>query len=170
MQTELFQLAEQSGHFLQRQNALLAVAESCTGGLLSATITDVAGSSAWFERGFITYSNQAKIDLLGVSKHTLQQHGAVSTETAQEMVTGVLQHSLAHLAIAVTGIAGPTGGSLDKPIGTVYIAWQWRNQPAVIQRQQFYGSRDMIRKQTVITALEWILTTNLTRGGIAPSP
>jgi nicotinamide-nucleotide amidase len=110
--------------FLLHKNGwLLATAESCTGGLIAATCTDLAGSSAWFERGFVTYSNAAKIELLGVDGALIATHGAVSGPVACAMAQGALAHSHAQVAVAVTGIAGPTGGSADKPVGTVWLAW-----------------------------------------------
>ncbi|WP_394754036.1 CinA family protein [Crenothrix sp.] len=154
MDKELFVLAQRVGQFLVAQGTTIALAESCTGGLIAATLTEVAGSSAWFDRGFVTYSNQAKIDLLGVKPETLQQYGAVSAETATQMVSGALAHSNAGCAIAVTGIAGPDGGTLEKPVGTVFIAWQWRNREAVVVRKKFDGDRQDVRRQTVWIALE----------------
>jgi nicotinamide-nucleotide amidase len=154
MDKELFVLAQRVGQFLVARGTTIALAESCTGGLIAATLTDVAGSSAWFDRGFVTYSNQAKIDLLGVKPETLQQYGAVSAETATQMVSGALAHSHAGCAIAVTGIAGPDGGTVEKPVGTVFIAWQWRNRNAVVVRKQFDGDRQDVRRQTVRIALE----------------
>ncbi|MDE2311380.1 MAG: nicotinamide-nucleotide amidohydrolase family protein, partial [Betaproteobacteria bacterium] len=116
-------LAAQVGGLLKAQGLMLATAESCTGGGVAQAITDVAGSSAWFERGFIAYSNQAKQQMLGVSEATLNQHGAVSEATVREMAAGALQRSGAHVALAVSGIAGPDGGTPDKPVGTVWFAW-----------------------------------------------
>lgn len=153
MDNILFDLALRVGQFLKVNNYKIAVAESCTGGLIAATLTDVPGSSAWFDRGFVTYSNQAKIDMLGVQPEILQQYGAVSTETANQMVFGVLQSSEANCAIAVTGIAGPDGGSDAKPVGTIFIAWQWRGCESLVVRYQFNGGRQKIRLSTVHAAL-----------------
>jgi nicotinamide-nucleotide amidase len=156
MDKELFVLAQRVGQFLMAQGKTIALAESCTGGLIAATLTDVAGSSAWFDRGFVTYSNQAKMDMLGVDPNILRQYGAVSTETAMQMVFGVLAHTVADCAVAVTGIAGPEGGTVEKPVGTVFIAWQWRNQDPVVIKKVFEGNRQDVRRQSVKTALEGI--------------
>lgn len=158
MPHNLMGLAEQLGHFLKTNNKKIATAESCTGGWIAQCITEVPGSSAWFDRGFITYSNSAKMQMLGVLPKTLLVHGAVSAETALEMVTGALTHSEADCAIAVTGIAGPDGGSKEKPIGTIYIAWQTKNESAKIKKLLFTGTRQQIREQTVIAAIEGVLS------------
>ncbi|MGZ4956675.1 MAG: CinA family protein, partial [Methylobacter sp.] len=115
MESELFKLAEQLGRLLKAGGKTLATAESCTGGWIAQAMTEVPGSSAWFDRGFVTYSNAAKVQMLSVSPQTLEQYGAVSAETASEMVAGALAHSDADVAIAVTGIAGPDGGTTEKP-------------------------------------------------------
>lgn len=146
---ENYRLAQTLGYCLQKHSLQLVVAESCTGGGIAAAITDIAGSSAWFERGFVTYSNSSKQDLLGVHTATLTQYGAVSLETALEMAQGALKNSSADLAIAVTGIAGPGGGSVDKPIGTVFIAWQFKNQQPDGTRLQLDGDRTAIRQQVI---------------------
>ncbi len=132
----------------------LTTAESCTGGEMAARLTDLAGSSRWFERGFVTYANAAKEEMLGVSPNTLTQYGAVSEETAREMANGSLTHSPAHCAIAVTGIAVPDGGSTEKPVGTVYLGFASIDKPCVVIHRFFAGDRIAIRQQTVITALE----------------
>lgn len=139
---------------------MLATAESCTGGLIAATCTDLAGSSAWFERGFVSYSNEAKTELLGVPAALIDQHGAVSEPVARAMAAGALQHSHAHVAVAVTGVAGPTGGSADKPVGTVWFAWA---TPAGVwsERQVFPGDRAAVRLATVAHALN-VLRQRLT--------
>jgi nicotinamide-nucleotide amidase len=149
----LTQASENLSQYLLKSNALIATAESCTGGWLAQCITSIAGSSAWFDRGFITYSNQAKMDMLGVKAETLAQFGAVSAEVAMQMTAGALQYSVADYAIAITGIAGPTGGSLEKPIGSVYIAWQKKHHPAKVTLAHFHGDREQIRKQAVYQAL-----------------
>jgi nicotinamide-nucleotide amidase len=133
---------------------MLTTAESCTGGGVAQAITDIAGSSRWFERGFVTYTNTAKIEMLGVSPETLIQHGAVSEATVREMVAGALAHSHAQIALAVSGIAGPTGGTPDKPIGTVWFAWGIANETIVAQRHQLQGDRAAIRQQSVDIALQ----------------
>ncbi|HCK81263.1 MAG TPA: nicotinamide-nucleotide amidase [Candidatus Competibacter sp.] len=154
----LHALAAQAGQTLQGRNARLATAESCTGGWIAKVITDVPGSSGWFDRGFVSYSNAAKIDLLGVRESTLARHGAVSAETVAEMAVGALQRSLATVAVAVSGIAGPDGGTPDKPVGTVYLAWASADgSPPRIERRHFSGDRDAVRRQTVAVALQGIL-------------
>ncbi len=135
----------------------LATAESCTGGMIGAALTDVAGSSDYFERGFITYSNESKHELLGVSSDILRSHGAVSAETAAEMVAGALHRSHADIAVAVTGIAGPGGGSIEKPVGTVYIGWGLRGLPCVTMHHLFDGDRAAVRQQTVEAAIQHLL-------------
>jgi nicotinamide-nucleotide amidase len=152
----LTQASENLSQYLLKSNALIATAESCTGGWLAQCITSIAGSSAWFDRGFITYSNQAKMDMLGVKAETLAHFGAVSAEVAMQMTAGTLQYSTADYAIAITGIAGPTGGSLEKPIGSVYIAWQKKHHPAKVTLAHFHGDREQIRKQAVYQALTLI--------------
>ncbi|WP_294765204.1 CinA family protein [uncultured Rhodoferax sp.] len=131
---------------------MLATAESCTGGLIAGACTDLAGSSAWFERGFVTYSNEAKTELLGVDAALIATHGAVSEPVARAMVLGALQHSRAQVAVAVTGVAGPTGGSADKPVGTVWFGWA---TPAGVHTevQHFGGDRAAVRSATVQHAL-----------------
>ena len=154
MDNELFELARRLGCRLQSNGEKIVTAESCTGGWIAQTLTEIPGSSAWFDRGFVTYSNAAKMQMLGVSPETLEQYGAVSSETATEMVVGALAHSDADCAIAVTGIAGPDGGSAEKPVGTVFIAWAYKNRDVKVVRQQLTGDRHQIRRQTVKIALE----------------
>lgn len=150
-------------HRLVSRGQFLAVAESCTGGLLSAACTDIPGSSQWFDRGFITYSNAAKMEMLCVNPATLEDHGAVSEETVSEMVRGVIMQSQASLAIAISGIAGPGGGSAQKPLGTVCIAWG-NLQTQHSQTFHFSGNRQDIRQASVHMALEkalaWLDQTN----------
>lgn len=131
----------------------LVTAESCTGGLIAAACTDVAGSSNWFERGFVTYSNTAKTQMLGVPASLIETHGAVSREVALSMAQGALLNSPAHLAVAVTGIAGPGGGSPEKPVGTVWIATATQNAPAHAECFVFTGDRSSVRAQSVMHAL-----------------
>lgn len=139
----------------QQRGITLATAESCTGGMIIAALTDIAGSSAVVDRGFITYSNQAKTEMLGVSAATLAAHGAVSRETAVEMAAGALAHSPAGLALAVTGIAGPAGGSAEKPVGLVWFGVAVAGRPVVSECQLFADKgRDFIRRETVRHALE----------------
>lgn len=135
----------------------LATAESCTGGLIAACCTDLAGSSNWFERGFVTYSNEAKTELLGVDADLIATHGAVSEPVARAMVTGALRHSRADWAVAVTGIAGPTGGSPDKPVGTVWLAWCGPDGAAHAERHVFSGNRASVREQTVACAVSGLI-------------
>ena len=151
--TTLATLAEQ----LTQRGWMLATAESCTGGWIAKCCTDMAGSSAWFDRGFITYSNAAKQDMLGVRAETLAQYGAVSEAVVAEMATGALRHSQAHIAVAVSGIAGPSGGSVEKPVGTVCFAWAMRNGEVLTKTCQFAGDREAVRWQSVVFALNGIL-------------
>ena len=149
----LHELAVNVGDALRERGELLATAESCTGGWIAKLVTDIAGSSAWFQGGAVTYSNALKQALLGVASATLDQHGAVSRECALEMVAGALARLDASIAVAVTGIAGPTGGSAGKPVGTVWIAWQRRGGAARAERFHFDGDRDAVRRQAVAAAL-----------------
>ena len=137
---------------LMNRGWMLATAESCSGGLIAATCTDLAGSSAWLERGFVTYSNAAKTEMLGVDAALIAQHGAVSEPVARAMAAGALQHSAAQVAVAVTGVAGPTGGSAEKPVGTVWFAWATPDGLTSEQRQ-FAGDRAAVRQATVRHAL-----------------
>lgn len=141
---------------LQSQGLMLATAESCTGGMIAAACTDLAGSSAWFERGFVTYSNEAKTELLGVPAELISQHGAVSEPVARAMAAGALTHSRAQVAVAVTGVAGPSGGSASKPVGTVWFAWA-TPQGLYSQRQVFPGDRAAVRQAAVDHALRRLL-------------
>ena len=149
----LQRLAEQVGEAARTHRQTLVTAESCTGGWIAKTLTDIAGSSAWFEAGMAAYSYEAKQALLGVRPQTLEQHGAVSRETVIEMVSGALVHSGATLAVAVTGIAGPSGGTEDKPVGTVWIAWKRGGGYPTAGTFPFHGERDGVRRQTVAAAL-----------------
>ena len=150
-------LAAQVGALLKAHGLMLATAESCTGGGVAQAITDVSGSSAWFERGFITYSNLAKQQMLRVSEETLKQHGAVSEATVREMVAGALKNSTAQVALAVTGIAGPDGGTADKPVGTVWFAWGIKGGATHSQRHQIGGDRAEVRAQAVQIALQGVV-------------
>jgi nicotinamide-nucleotide amidase len=154
----LHQLARQIGERLLQTGQWLACAESCTGGFVSKVVTEIAGSSQWFDRGFITYTNQAKSELLGVPVETIAEHGAVSEATARAMAAGVLQHSQADISLAVTGIAGPGGGRLDKPVGTVWFAWARRDGEVSSESQQFPGDRDAVRRQAVAHVLQGVLS------------
>jgi nicotinamide-nucleotide amidase len=159
MPESLDKLAAALGHRLLGQGLSLATAESCTGGWIAKVVTDIPGASAWFDRGFVTYSDAAKRELLGVSHNSLAERGAVSAEVASEMAAGAVARSEAGAAVAVTGIAGPGGGSEEKPVGTVYFAWAVPGQTMTIQvqRVQFAGDRDEVRHQTVRLALERLL-------------
>lgn len=144
---------------LRRRGALLATAESCTGGLIAAACTAVAGSSEWFDRGFVTYSNAAKFELLGVAANLVESHGAVSGEVACAMATGALAHSAASFAVSVTGIAGPGGATPGKPVGTVWLAVAERGGAVVPVHLQLEGDRASIRRQTVALALQRLVKT-----------
>lgn len=150
-------LAETLGQVLLERRQLVAVAESCTGGWAAQVITSVAGSSAWFERGFVTYSNTAKREMLGVPAATLARHGAVSEQTARAMAQGALNASHADIAFAITGIAGPGGGSPEKPVGTVCFAWAANKQAVHSVTAHFTGDRQAVRAQAVATSLEGLL-------------
>ena len=150
-------LTQQLAELLLARGWQLATAESCTGGGIAAALTDLAGSSQWFDRGFVTYSNQAKQDMLGVSAATLDSEGAVSEATVREMVAGALAHSAAQVAVAVSGIAGPSGGTVEKPVGTVCLAWQVTGGKPVVRTVHFDGDRAAVRKQTVACALQGVL-------------
>ncbi|MCO5054090.1 CinA family protein [Thermomonas sp.] len=151
--TELNALAQAVGERLAAARQMLVTAESCTGGWIAKCVTEVAGSSAWFDCGMVAYSYEAKQALLGVRPQTLEQTGAVSRETVVEMVSGALVHSGATIAVAVTGIAGPGGGNEDKPVGTVWIGWKRRGGYAHAELFHFDGDRDAVRRQTVAAAL-----------------
>ena len=146
----LTDIATELGAALKTRRLMVAMAESCTGGLVAEAITRIAGSSAWFDRGFVTYSNTAKIDMLDVDSKTLQKFGAVSEQTAMEMATGALKNSAAQIAGSITGIAGPDGGTLEKPVGTVCFAWAGQNLPVSASTQIFSGNRETIRQQAAI--------------------
>lgn len=157
MSDALQDLAVRVGAVLSQRGRCLATAESCTGGWIAKVLTDIAGSSAWFERGFVTYSNAAKAELLGVHQTTLVVHGAVSGETVIAMAEGALARSRADTALAVSGIAGPDGGTPDKPVGTVWIAWSVKDAATRCRRYAFGGDREAVRRQSVIAALEGLL-------------
>jgi nicotinamide-nucleotide amidase len=155
-------LSVELGVLLKARKLKLALAESCTGGMVAEAVTRVAGSSAWFECGFVTYSNQAKIDMLGVSPETLERFGAVSEQTAVEMVLGAFKHSHTTIAGSITGIAGPDGGNAQKPVGTVCFAWgtldpTTRNQPANTTTRHFTGNRQEIRQQAAAFLMQQLI-------------
>lgn len=153
---QLSALATEVGHLLKDQGLQLVTAESCTGGWLSKVITDIPGSSHWFDRGFITYTNISKREMLGVSAETLVRYGAVSEETVREMVKGALKRSHGQVSVGISGIAGPGGATIYKPVGTVCLAW---NVKGVIKSitQQFEGDREQVRGQAVRDALQGLL-------------
>ena len=155
-ETEAETLTRQLATLLQQRGQHICTAESCTGGLIAKTFTDLAGSSQWFDRGFVTYSNQAKIDMLGVSAQTLQQFGAVSGQVAAEMAVGAIQYSAAQVAIAVTGIAGPGGGSQLKPVGTVWFGFACDGE-ITTERQLFEGDRAAVRECSLLFAINKML-------------
>jgi nicotinamide-nucleotide amidase len=161
---ELTALSQRVGAALQKSGVTLATAESCTGGWIAEVVTQTAGSSNWFDCGFVTYSNQAKVQLLGVSPKTLVKHGAVSEETAAAMALGALAHCGAGIVLSVTGIAGPGGGSDDKPVGSVCFGWASRDQLAQTDTRFFTGDRASVRRQSVVFALEGLLK-QLAAGG-----
>jgi nicotinamide-nucleotide amidase len=150
------ELAKKVGERLKAAGAQLVTAESCTGGWVAQAVTAIAGSSSWFERGFVTYSNAAKQELLGVRKETLEAHGAVSEQTAREMAGGALKKSKGTIALAVTGVAGPGGGTREKPVGMVCFAWA-DGKKLRSETRRFSGDRDSVRRQSVIRALEGVL-------------
>jgi nicotinamide-nucleotide amidase len=152
-------LARALGERMRARGWLCATAESCTGGRVAGAITDIAGSSEWFERGFVTYSNEAKIEQLGVPAALLARHGAVSEATARAMAEGALAHSRADVAVAVTGVAGPGGGTPDKPVGLVCFAWATRRSAATSVTHRFAGDRAAVRQASVIVALEGLLAS-----------
>jgi nicotinamide-nucleotide amidase len=150
---ELKALSQEVGALLLAKKHVLTLAESCTGGLISALITNTAGSSAWFDSGWVSYSNQAKQDLLKVKEITLMQYGAVSEKVAMEMAIGALQQGRATIAASVTGIAGPEGGTPAKPVGTVCFAWTSNDLPSISKTYLFQGNREQIREQSTIALL-----------------
>lgn len=153
------------GARLQQAQAVLVSAESCTGGWVSQAVTAVAGSSAWFDRGFVTYSNASKQELLGVREETLAQYGAVSEPTAREMAAGAIAGSQANVALAITGVAGPSGGTPTKPVGMVCFAWALRRGPVGdaqaletrSETRRFTGGREAVRRQAVVRALQGVI-------------
>lgn len=151
---DLTSLSISVGQLLSAHRWMLSTAESCTGGFLAKIITDIPGSSAWFERGFVVYSEVAKQELLAVQAETLTQYGAVSQETVCEMAQGALAHSHAQVSVAITGIAGPAGATPTKPVGLVWLAWASAEWPLVSRSYQFKGDREVVRLQSVYTALK----------------
>ncbi len=158
VQAEIHLLAEKLAQVLLSRNLRCTVAESCTGGGLAAAITDIPGSSQWFDRGFVTYSNQAKQQMLGVPEQMLASEGAVSEAVVRAMAEGALAASDANVSVAISGIAGPDGGSLEKPVGTVWLAWAADKQPTHAQGYLFMGDRMAVRQQAVRIALKGLIS------------
>lgn len=153
----LLNLATELGAALKQKGWTLVLAESCTGGMAAQYVTAIPGSSGWFERGFVTYNNAAKVEMLGVPAQTMEQHGAVSEETARAMALGALKRSHAQFAASITGIAGPEGGTADKPVGTVCFAWLDDSGELVSETRRFSGDRDAVRRQSAYHALKCLL-------------
>jgi nicotinamide-nucleotide amidase len=153
----LYKLAEQTGAALKARGLMLTTAESCTGGWVSEAVTMVPGSSDWFERGFVTYTYISKREMLGVKEATLGKHGAVSEEIVREMAEGALARSHAQVAVAVSGVAGPSGGTPDKPVGTVCFAWGMKDGKPRSETKRFAGDREAVRRQSVEHALKGVL-------------
>lgn len=154
--SEMMQLSARLGERLVQRGATLTTAESCTGGWIAKVLTDIPGSSAWFERGFVTYSNAAKSDMIGVQPATLDTWGAVSEQVVREMAIGALQAAGADYAVSVSGIAGPDGGSTAKPVGTVWFGFASQSGSTQARVQQFTGDRESVRRQSVVYALETV--------------
>ena len=150
-------LARKLGRACKKRDVDLVTAESCTGGGIATACTRISGSAKWFERGMVTYTNIAKEEMLGVSRAPLKAHGAVSEEVAREMALGALKHSHAHISVAVTGIAGPSGGVPGKPVGTVHFAWGVRGGPVQTRMFRFKGDRVAVRLQSVAVALQGLI-------------
>jgi len=156
-QSPIYQLSSQLGEALRARQWTVTTAESCTGGGVSYAITSVSGSSEWFETAFVTYSNEAKIARLGVDPATLAEHGAVSEATVKEMAAGALRVSSASVSVAVSGIAGPQGGTPDKPVGTVWFAWMLEGAEPMTAQHVYKGNREGVREQAIISALQGLL-------------
>jgi nicotinamide-nucleotide amidase len=154
---DLATLSTELGEVLKERSLTLALAESCTGGLVAQMVTSVAGSSAWFDRGFVTYSNAAKIEMLGVRAETLEKFGAVSEQIATVMAHGALKNSHAQIAGSITGIAGPDGGTKEKPVGTVCFAWVGTKLPLSTTTKRFFGNRQEVRQQAAIVMMSGLI-------------
>lgn len=157
MDEALSNLAANLGEALKARGYMLALAESCTGGMVAQAVTSIAGSSAWFDRGFVTYSNLAKVEMLEVSSKTLEEYGAVSEQAAIEMSLGALKNSHAQVSGSITGIAGPDGGTSEKPVGTVCFAWSETNKPTSTLTKLFTGNRQEIRQQAAIEMMAGLI-------------
>jgi nicotinamide-nucleotide amidase len=160
-QTMIQDICLELGNALTKKKFRIALAESCTGGLVCQHLTNIPGSSFWFDRGFVTYSNESKIELLKVSQDTLLKFGAVSKEVASEMALGALKESHAQIALSITGIAGPSGGSIEKPVGTVFFAIAYQNKIIFNASKVFPGSRENIRESSCLFALNQVLALTL---------
>ena len=160
-QTMIQGICLELGNALTGKKFRIALAESCTGGLVCQHLTNIPGSSVWFDRGFVTYSNESKIELLKVSQDTLLKFGAVSKEVASEMALGALNESHAQIALSITGIAGPSGGSIEKPVGTVFFAIAYQNKIIFNASKVFPGSRENIRESSCLFALNQVLALTL---------
>ncbi|HCU04737.1 MAG: damage-inducible protein CinA [Gammaproteobacteria bacterium GWE2_42_36] len=158
MLTDFYKLSMAVGEALQKKSWKLVTAESCTGGFLAQVITSIAGCSKWFERGFVTYSRESKQEILGVPAEMIQCYGVVSAEVAQAMAEGALKHSHANIAVSITGFAGPAGGTIDKPVGTVFFGFAFRQSSTQVMSQLFIGDRESVREQAVRFALENLLS------------
>jgi nicotinamide-nucleotide amidase len=161
----LYELAERTGRALAARGFMLATAESCTGGWIAEAVTMIPGSSAWFERGFVTYTYISKREMLGVRSETLEEHGAVSEPVVREMVEGALRASHAQVAVSVSGTAGPAGGTPQKPVGTVCFGWALKGAEPRTETRHFPGDREAVRRQSVVHALEVL---NATLAGVPP--
>lgn len=157
MDQQLHELARRVGAALTARGLMLATAESCTGGGVGEAVTAIAGSSGWYERGFVTYTYISKREMLGVRPETLERHGAVSEQTVREMAAGALAASHAQVAVAVSGTAGPAGGTPDKPVGTVCFGWAVKDGEPRVETRHFSGDREAVRRQSVARALAGIL-------------
>jgi nicotinamide-nucleotide amidase len=155
----LYDLAEKTGRALQRRSLVLVTAESCTGGWIAEAVTSVPGSSVWFDRGFVTYTNNSKREMLGVGAQTLEKHGAVSEPVVLEMVSGAIEASHAQAGVAVSGVAGPSGGTPQKPVGMVCFAWATDTRAPWAETRHFPGDREAVRRQSVLHALTVLLET-----------
>lgn len=157
MDRELEELSIRVGAALRARGMMLAAAESCTGGWVAKVITDIPGSSGWFDRGFVTYTNLAKREMLGVREETLRGYGAVSEQTVREMAEGTLSRSHAQVALAISGVAGPGGGTSAKPVGMVCFAWAAQGRATHSRTEHFTGERESVRRQSVVRALQGVL-------------
>jgi len=155
--SDLDTLVQEVGRLLKKRDLMLVTAESCTGGWVAERITSIAGSSDWFERGFIAYTNIAKREMLDVKTAILSRYGAVSEQAARAMAEGALARSHAQVALAITGLAGPGGGTTEKPVGTVYFAWAGKKRDSTSRKEVFTGDRQSVRRQSVAAALQGLL-------------